>query len=215
MKRNVKVIGQRELEMTVDERVWELKNQLFQIHKIHYYKVYGILNEILKLRKTQIKDYQELNLTKEIGIPYNREQIRYIFGMQYLTDKTKWLIDTDKLDAKLFLGAIRRASVLRQATKQDKFFEEVADKKLKMHDVIMMSQNYIERVGQGEDVPEATGSINKMTGRLTYMRKKVAEYRNDLLEDTDINSAFLIEFDRLRNEIEPIRIAKEKGLKRI
>ena len=123
----------KEKAQPIEERVVELKANLDKLISVYSYNAYYILNEILTLRRQQIKGYELSKLSKEEGIYLMESQIRYIFGWRYATPTSIKLIESGKIQASLVLYLIRRGRIFREPKKQDEVIDAILTKKIKLH----------------------------------------------------------------------------------
>jgi len=168
-KQNLKLVMKQKYD--IEEKINLLKQKLKQIHNKYLFEIFCVLSEIFKLRKEQISSYTIADVSKEKGIDYTENQIRYMFGFAYMSEKSKHLISQNKISPQSVLTMINSSIKFREHDKQDKIVEKYLSGEITMTDVSELGEYQMMQVLENK---EHMSKEQKVSLQATYNLKGIA-----------------------------------------
>lgn len=163
-------------EKSVDVQVEILIERLKQVQESYFEEMYTILNQILRLRQNQIKNYKARSIAKERGINLTDGQIAYIFGYKYITPFT-----LDKIERGVF-----KVSTTLFLIKQDIRFQ-IPEYQNKVVDMFIKGKINTSEISRLSFESIITGQITKRDISLSNKQAvKIEEKLLDILKDIRI-----------------------------
>jgi len=174
---------QEETELKINElkrRLRILKNTSFS------YNAYIILNEILKLRQSQITNYTYGTLAREKGIDLREDKIRYIFGYRFASEESIKLIENNDVNSSLVLYVIRKSSKFREHKTQDKIIKAIINKDIKVTQTSNLSAtNIINKIEGNKENEVNEEFMIKILDKVTKLKKQIVEGKNLFKDNTE------------------------------
>lgn len=169
----------KELDRQIEEEIVRLKKRLNEVHETYQKEVFLILEQILKLRQKQIKNYGVNALANERGINLSNHQIHYLFGYRFLSKFAHNQIDKGNLRLSTALYIVRQDLRYRIHDFQDKAIKMYLDGKLKTTEISRLSADIIfNRVNQGEEIDKANKQLINMSFSIQEYTKILKSKKN-------------------------------------
>ena len=143
----------QEKEEEINNKIERLKRQLHFVVDNYYEKIYEILEEIISLRKKQLKKYNMADLANEKGIGLTYSQIGYIFSYKYFSDETRKKIREGNLKISTTMYIISQDVRFRESQQQNEVIDmylrgEITTEEISRlkHPLILDKDKFDERV---------------------------------------------------------------------
>lgn len=200
-------------EEHIENKIKQLKRELKKVHNEYHKKVYIILKEIIRLRKQQMKNYGIGELANERDIDLSYHQIAYIFGMDYLSEKTKDLIASGLLKTSTALFVIKQHHKFREPRFQNKVINMYLKGVLNTTEISRMANRIIDdNVNMNEEIKHA----NKQLQTLMWIiqdKIKFVKSKRKLFTDTKTIQYIIAQNQKLTKELRDILKGKTARVK--
>ena len=110
-------------EEEINKKIERLKKQLRFVVDDYYEKIYEILEEIISLRRKQMKKYNIADLSNEKGIGLTYSQINYIFSYKYISNETHKKIREGNLKLSTIMYIVNQDVRFRDSQQQNKVID--------------------------------------------------------------------------------------------
>lgn len=174
-------------DQQINQKVEILKTDLKRVMNNHFFEIYKILKDIMKLRQEQIEGYGIKDLHKEKNLDLTDEQIRYYMGFDHVSERTQGLIDGQKIGSSTVLWILRKSMEFRnpetQALVIDKYIKGELTSSVISHTA---SEELVKKVKQ--EFYDASAEDIGM--KICYRMKEVLKYletNKDVLTSKKIN----------------------------
>lgn len=191
-------------EMSMDNQVKLLIKQLNQLQEDYYKKAYNVMNEIIRIRKRQIRGYGINDLHKEKGIELSSHSIQYIFGYRYLSGFTLEQIDKGNLKTSTALYIVRQNMKLREPLLQNRAIEAYINGKMNTCDLGIMGINALSKnVINDKAIEKADKDLNRIYITLEHILQKI-KHRRDIFKNLKTINKIRGKISALDKELEDI-----------
>jgi len=204
-----KVITREKLDnfqntLAVEKRINALKLKLKEHTTFNHHSIYLILNEILKLRRSQIRGYKLWALTREKGINIDKSTIIFSMGYQYMSSNTLKLIKEEKVSEKAVLDLFFKDKRYRTEPLQSRGIEALISGRIKGQHIRVFNKDELNQLVIGktkiEEIDKYFDNIcNKMNS--LYV---LCELKRDILKKSKYKRRFvnlINKFDRLKTSL--------------
>lgn len=202
VKQKLKTIEKRFVnEESINARVENLKVQLRLINDDYYRQAYNILTQIINLRKTQFKYYDQRKLATEKNIGLSRHQIYTIMCYKYISKENLEKIEKGKLRTASVMYVIRSDKKFQESKYQNKAIERMESGEFNIRETYRVKK-YIfnEKLDYNEESQKAD---RQLSGIMADIQRaiKLIESKENLFTDATLIESTIKQAEKLIREL--------------
>lgn len=167
------------LKQDIEQRIKELIKKYNYIKDESYYQLYLTLKEIFELRKSEDYDYTHEDLAREKGLNVSVATIKYVYGFEYFNERTKKLVEEEKITARAVLWILRRNKIFRETSFQNDIIDRVISGNLTISEMSHLhTDTILKKISEDKPMSDDVLIFEQTMSELRRARYKIINYTN-------------------------------------